>query len=970
MKRALWLLAATFLASIAAAPVHAQCDRQPIALAWAADAPMAAQYAALAQKDIDGDQAELVRDWSAFLEKAQATPGVPPQMIVRALIWLSYTQGGNDNEASVAAQARAMALAPAAPDPDFDSVRLSNGSLLAAIFGKPEEAAQLLSAAEASRFGGKDDLSFQAYWTAVARNFIASQQGDGPAAIAASRRMAENARSCLSEGAAANLTALSNLGAALDAAGRLEESLAVQEKAVAWGVEHAPEASPAFLTALNNYGVDLRNSGRFAEAEVLLRKSVDLFARYQPGSLNQRATALSNLGSTLDYLGRPLEAEALWMQALEWFKQEPAGSFTAPVDTLRFASEAASMRGDGKLAMERAQAALTYAETHLKPDNQAIPQARLHLAGVMAAQGHAAEALAPAEAAVAAVKATLPEDSLRRMSLELTYSRVVGAAKGPVAGVAAARPVFERLAEKLVATDANARQRIRYRSLVLSSFQALARMAIEAGDTELAFRAMQLISISEITTAEAQSFARRATSDPQAAERLFAYQQAATARQSLDRKRNIAQAGNPAELAAINASIAEADVVLAARERDLGAVLPDFDRRTRPQVTDLASFRSRLTADQVVIVPIMARRGGVTIAITREDMVAAPAAPAAKIEALVHRIRGSIDEFRADGARVGFDHAAARGLYDALFAPALRATLSSHRELLYAPSGVLAQLPPSLLEAPGGNSARPAWLARSHAVTVLTGLAGGHAGKPGDGGIGEGIRPPDLAFLGVGDPVTGTARRPASGQIAVRGGRVEVGGLSALPPLPGAAVELREMGAAFGVGNAVLLAAAEATKAQLMALPLERFRVIAFATHGLAPSESGRAGEAALVLSSEGAEPALLTASEIAQWKLNADWVILSACNSAAGAEPGAPQLSGLASAFVRAGARNLLVSSWPVRDDAATRLTVTTLRESAAGQSRSEALRRAMMELAADPAVPGASHPAVWAAFSLVGAP
>lgn len=927
---------------------------------------MAARYAQLAAQDIDGDQGKLARDWKAFLVDAGATANVPPQMIVRALVWLSYVEGGNDNDASIAAQARAMALAPTAPDPDFDGVRLSNGSLLAGVFGKPEEAARLFAEAEASRSAGSDDLSVQAYWSSLARNFLANQKGDGTAAIAASRRMVAIAQACMAEGAFSNLTALSNLGAALDAAGRLEESLATQEKAVAWGLEHVPEASPAFLVALNNYGVDLRNSGRFAEAEVLLRKSSDLFAHHQPGNLNQRATALSNLASTLDYMGRPLEAEALWMQALEWFEKAPEGSFSAPVDTLRFAAESASARGDGKLAMERAEASVRYAEAHLKPDNPAIPQARLHLASIMAAHGRATEALAPAEAAAAGVRAALPEDSLRRMSLELAYSRVVGAAKGAAAGLAEARPVFERMAEKLVATDANARQRIRYRLLVLSSFLALARMAIGAGDSEFAFRVMQLISISEITTAEAQSFARRATADRHIADRLFAYQQAATVRQSLDRKRNVAQGGNPSELVAINAAMAEADAVLARREQELSAVLPDFARRTRPQVTDLATFRSTLAPDQVVIVPLMAPRGGMTVAITRDGMVSAPAAPSGRVTELVHRIRGSIDDFRTTGGGTRFDHAASRDLYDALFAPALRPVLKGHRDLRYAPSGVLAELPLGLLEAPGGSPGRPVWLARTHAVTVLIGLAGGASRSTAASG------PPKagLAFLGIGDPVTPPAPKRAPGMIAVRGGHVELGSSPAFAPLPGAAVELRQMEAAFGAERSVLLAGADATRARIMAQPLDRFQVIAFATHGLAPSESGNAGEAALLLSPDGDAPVLLTASEIAQWKLNAEWVILSACSSAAGSEPGAPQLSGLASAFVRAGARNLLVSSWPLRDDAATRLTVATLRESEAGHPRPEALRRAMMALADDRSIPDASHPAIWAAFSLVGAP
>lgn len=964
--RARWFHAAIVPVWLAATPAAAQCDRKPVAPSWPAAAPMAARYAELAARDIDGDQAEQVRAWQDFLAEAKANPRVPPQMIVRALVWLSYTQGGNDNDASVAALARAMALAPSAPDPDFDSIRLSVGSLLAAMFGKLDEADKLLAAAEAAPHGGRDALSKQAYWTALARNFLASQRGDGPGALAASRHAADVALACLPEGATANLTALSNLGAALDAAGRAEESLATQEKSVAWGLEHAPEASPAFLSALNNYGVDLRNSGRFAEAEVLLRKSSDLFGRYQAGNLNQRATALSNLATTLDYLGRPLEAEALWMQALDWFEQAPAGNFSAPVDTLRFAAESASLRGDGKLAIERAEAAVSYAEAHLPADNAAIPAARLQLAAIMAANGRATETLAPAQAAVAAIRAALPEDSLRRMSLELAYSRVVGAALGPAAGLAEGRPVFERLSEKLLATDANAHQRIRYRTLVGSSFAALAKMALDAGDTEFAFRVMQIMSISEITTAEAQSFALRATADRHVAERLFAYQQAATARQALDRKRNVAASGDAGELARANAAIAEADAALASREQALSAVLPDFARRTRPALTDLATFRARLGPDQVVIVPIPGRDGGITVAITRDALIAARAAPSGQVSALVHRIRGSIDDFRLRGAAAPFDHAAARALYAALFPPALRTVLNSHRDLLYVPGGVLAELPLGLLEAPGGSAKKPAWLVRSHAVTVLTGLG---AGTP-EPALASTAPAPDLAFLGVGDPVIAQAAQPPSSRLAVRDGRIELGRPVAFAPLPGASNELRQLGASFGDGRQVLLVGKDATKAQLDAQPLDRFKVIAFATHGLAPSESGQAGEAALMLSSEGSEPALLTASEIAQWRLNADWVILSACNSAAGSEPGAPQLSGLASAFARAGARNLLVSSWPVRDDAAARLTVATLREAAAGQSRAEALRRATVALIDDLDFPDAAHPAVWAAFSLVGAP
>jgi CHAT domain-containing protein len=115
----------------------------------------------------------------------------------------------------------------------------------------------------------------------------------------------------------------------------------------------------------------------------------------------------------------------------------------------------------------------------------------------------------------------------------------------------------------------------------------------------------------------------------------------------------------------------------------------------------------------------------------------------------------------------------------------------------------------------------------------------------------------------------------------------------------------------------------------------------------------------------------LLTASEIALLKLNADWVILSACNTAASdGSPGAEGLSGLAKAFLYAGARSVLVSHWPVASDAAVSLTTGMLREYAAGADKAEALRRSMAAVRSNAAYPDFAHPAMWAPFIVVGLP
>jgi CHAT domain-containing protein len=155
--------------------------------------------------------------------------------------------------------------------------------------------------------------------------------------------------------------------------------------------------------------------------------------------------------------------------------------------------------------------------------------------------------------------------------------------------------------------------------------------------------------------------------------------------------------------------------------------------------------------------------------------------------------------------------------------------------------------------------------------------------------------------------------------------------------------------------------------------------VVHFATHGLLAGDTEamarREGEPALVMTppdrpENGNDDGLLTASEVMQLKLNADWVILSACNTAAGDKLGAEPLSGLARAFFYAGARALLVSHWPVYSDAAAQLIDKTFAELRQHRTigRSEALRRAMVDLMDDPRQEDNPHPSIWAPFSLAG--
>jgi len=162
--------------------------------------------------------------------------------------------------------------------------------------------------------------------------------------------------------------------------------------------------------------------------------------------------------------------------------------------------------------------------------------------------------------------------------------------------------------------------------------------------------------------------------------------------------------------------------------------------------------------------------------------------------------------------------------------------------------------------------------------------------------------------------------------------------------------------------------------AALKRTPLADYGIVYFATHGLVAGDVKGLAEPSLVLSIPKQptefDDGLLTASEVAQLKLNADWVVLSACNTIAGDKPGAEALSGLARSFFYAGARALLVSHWAVNSEAATRLSISTFDrlKSDPKLGRAEALRQAMLAYLNDASSPRNAYPAFWGPFALIG--
>jgi len=166
---------------------------------------------------------------------------------------------------------------------------------------------------------------------------------------------------------------------------------------------------------------------------------------------------------------------------------------------------------------------------------------------------------------------------------------------------------------------------------------------------------------------------------------------------------------------------------------------------------------------------------------------------------------------------------------------------------------------------------------------------------------------------------------------------------------------------------------------------LSESRIVAFATHGLLPGDFPGLDQPALALAAPAgynvdADPirALLTLEDVLSLKLNAEWVVLSACNTAAGDGAGAEAISGLGRAFFYAGSRALLVTHWPVETVSARKLVTDIFARYAADPSlsRAEALRQAMLALMQDGQREAATgqlafpyaHPRFWAPYALVG--
>lgn len=519
-----------------------------------------------------------------------------------------------------------------------------------------------------------------------------------------------------------------------------------------------------------------------------------------------------------------------------------------------------------------------------------------------------------------------------------------------------------------------------------------------------AFEAATALTTGSVERSVAYSGARANARSPEIAELLRQEQDTSLKLTAAIQQLSAALVGDQ-DPAPLRASVTSLRSHRDALRTNLASQFPELAELVSPKPVTTSEAGKFIGPDEALIATYFALDGLYSWAVAPDGATHMHRATLATDEAvaIIDELRAALDPNpQTLGDIPRFDIAQGHRLYAELLAPHA-AIWQGRKRLIVAAHGPLGFLPisilptrPDLPDAP--SDAEPfaeyravAWLARSHAVSMIPSvgtlrlLRGGRAGPVGAG------------LVGFGDPVfspTQVAATPTA--TTTRGIRLRnlpsgtfrdatTATIEKLPPLPDTADELRQIAAALGVDAATSLFLRErASESAAKKQDYSSAGTLAFATHGLLPGDLNGLSQPALALSgpavTRDGEDGLLTSGEILGLRLNADWVVLSACNTGAGDGKGAEAVSGLGRAFFYAGARSLLVSNWPVHSQSARDLTTAMFAayRAAGSADKAGALQSAMLSVIDGPGfVDDAgqtyfsyAHPIFWAPFSLVGAP
>jgi CHAT domain-containing protein/Tfp pilus assembly protein PilF len=737
---------------------------------------------------------------------------------------------------------------------------------------------------------------------------------------------------------------LNNLAALYQRQLRYAEAEPLFKRALTLSEKQLPANHPDIGRALNNLATCYEKQDRHAESEALTRRALALYEKAAGPESPAAATLLNNLGQIVKVQGRGDDAEPLIKRSLAIREKVLGASHPDVARSLNNLGDLYQRENRFTEAEPLFKRALAIREQAVGPDHPDTAASVNNLASLYQAEGRAADAIPLME-------------------------RMIGKGRAQL-GIALA-VLFDAQRQQIMPTEQALDEALDViqRGTQSSAASAVNKLAVRiaAGNdrlAELVRRDQDLASEAEtlnkaVVAALSKQGQRDGTAGQRSRERLTA-------------------------IAAERATLQKAFAI----------EFPDYSALSNLLPLKTKEIQSLLAGDEAMVLFALADKDSYAVALTRDGF------DWKRISLGTDAISQKVSAFRrgldvsqasdASGKSKLFDLVTANELYVALFGQ-IEPIVKDKRSLLVAPSGALTALPFHLLVTEKPVAAIPeklegyrqaAWLLKRYAVSVLPSVASLKALR-GFARRDQAVKP----MTGFGDPLFNPAdsvgeKRTASRSLTSvaytdfwRGAGVDRKMLAAaLSPLPDTADELNAVAKDLGVPKSDIHLGADASESTVKRTVLADYRVVYFATHGLVAGDIKGVAEPSLALSIPSVPSALddglLTSSEVAQLKLNADVVVLSACNTIAGDRPGAEALSGLARSFFYAGARSLLVTHWAVVSEAATRLTISTFDRLKADpkMGRAEALRQAMLAYLNDTSSPQNAYPAFWGPFALIG--
>ena len=733
-----------------------------------------------------------------------------------------------------------------------------------------------------------------------------------------------------------------------------------------------------FATSLEVLGIELQRQGRMREAADILIKAVAI-KKANLGMSNMRlGYALHNLATLKNDLGEVDAGLALMEDARTIFLNTVGPDNFITINSQMGIARSHEAMGHDEIALKERRHVVKAFEKILEKNHRDIYFARMGLIQSLIGAEDYREAMAQAELGWQVASTTLPANHIHRIYFQilLGYSKILNGLTGD--GWSMVTSGLEALKDKID------QERVLEKGGKISRFYSGAfkyalAAAYEMDKPDVGFDVAQYLMETELAGAAGAVTQRLSEKDPAFAKRhkTLSDKRAALRKDTATYQKNIAD-GTDKET--ILAELEQQVHALKILEKDLRTAYPRWSESENLPIASRKEAQNKLARNETILLTLNTLHYVYSIALTK-DRIAFDRTKIHQVDvtAKIRNIRRSLAQNPlliqgTDKKGPDFDLKSSYDLYQIIFSRKIRKATGKTNHLFVISNATFSSLPFSLLvtkKTMGRNKTKKLkkakWLIKDMAIQRLASIGTFRAIS------GRDTPKKQHMFIGIGAPSL-LKDNPAVSETSdgyYRNGQANRDALRSLSALPGAQAELDQLHDFYGKEKSQLFTGKTATERAIKQIDFDNAHLVVFATHGLISGQFGTLTEPALVLTPPdkvtGQDDGLLTASEISLMSIPAEWVILSACNTAAGNSVGAAGFTGLGRAFIYAGAKAVLLSHWPIRDDIAGRISTGSIAYARTASDKAGALRLAILDIMKDRTLEYGYHPLLWAPFELL---